>query len=92
MLGSLGNTWVKREARRGRFSLSPTGDQAPAGSRDIPGSRDWTKIPIPGLLKIKSRDFLGFGKAQMTMFSKTFIGFQTTLESFGDSQNLSKSI
>ena len=29
MLGSLGNTWVKREARRGRFSLSPTGDHEP---------------------------------------------------------------
>ena len=28
-----------------------------------------------GFLKIKSRDFSGFGKAQNTMFSKTFIGF-----------------
>ena len=74
------------------FNVFCPPDQAPAGSRDIPGSRDWTKIPIPGLLKIKSRDFLGFGKAQKTMFSKTFIGFQTTLESFGDSKSLSKSI
>ena len=31
--------------------------QCPAGSRKIPGSRDQTQIPIPGLLKIKSRDF-----------------------------------
>ena len=45
-----------------------------------------------GFLKIKSRDFSGFGKAQNTMFSKTFIGFKTTLESFRDSQNLSMSI
>ena len=64
--------------------------QAPAGSRDISGSRDWTQIPIPGFLKTKSRDFSGFGKAFKTMFLKTFIGFQTTLEYFGDSQNLSK--
>ena len=28
-------------------------DQAPAGSQD------WTEIPIPGFLKIKSRDFFG---------------------------------
>ena len=27
-------------------------DQAPAGSRDIPGSRDFFKIPIPGFSKI----------------------------------------
>ena len=76
------------------FNCEILGDdrQAPAGSRDIPGSQDWTKIPIPGLLKIESRDFSGFGKAQKTMFSKTYIGFQTTLESVGDSQNLSKSI
>ena len=33
-------------------------DQAPAGSRDIPGSRDWPPIPIPGFLKIKSQDFI----------------------------------
>ena len=59
-------------------TLGGGGGQAPAGSRDIPGSRDWTEIPIPGFLKIKSRDFSGFGKAQKTMFSKTFIGFQTT--------------
>ena len=26
--------------------------QAPAGSRDIPGSRDFFKIPIPGFSKI----------------------------------------
>ena len=65
------------------------GVQAPAGSRDIPGSRDWTEIPIPGFLKIKSRDFSGFSKAQKTIFSKTFNGFQTTLGSFGDSLKLS---
>ena len=69
-----------------------TAVQAPAGSRDIPGSRDRTEIPIPGLVKIKSRDFSGFGKAPNAMFSKIFIGFQTNLTSFGDSQNLSKSI
>ena len=75
------------------FDTFDQGDeQAPAGSRDIPGSRDWTEIPIPGFLKIESRDFSGFCKAQKKMFSKTFIGFQTTLESFGDSLNLSKSI
>ena len=72
--------------------LAACGGQAPAGSRDIPGSRDWTEIPIPGFVKIKSRDFSGFGKAQNTMFSKIFIGFQTNLKYFGDSQNLSKSI
>ena len=66
--------------------------QASAGSRDIPGSRNWTEIPIPGFLKIKSWDFSGFCKAQKTMLSKTCIGFKTTLESFGDSYNLSKSI
>ena len=27
-------------------------EQAPAGSRDIPGSRDFFKIPIPGFSKI----------------------------------------
>ena len=27
-------------------------DQAPAGSRDIPGSRDFFKIPIPGFSEI----------------------------------------
>ena len=64
--------------------------QAPAGSRDIPGSRDWTQIPIPGFLKTKSRDFLGFGKAFKAMLLKTFVGFQTTFEYFWDSQNLSK--
>ena len=48
-------------------------DQAPAGSRD------WTEIPIPGFLKMKSRDFLGFFIAHKTIFAKTFIGFQTSL-------------
>ena len=75
-----------------RFFHLVTQWQAPAGFRDILGSRDWTKIPIPGFLKIKSRDFSGFDKAQQTMFPNTLIGFQTTLESFGDSKNFSKSI
>ena len=36
-----------------------TQDQAPAGSRNISGSRDFFKIPIPGFSKIWSRDFSG---------------------------------
>ena len=32
--------------------LDMSEDQAPAGSRDIPGSRDFFKIPIPGFSKI----------------------------------------
>ena len=44
--------------------------QAPAGSRD------WTEIPIPGFLKIKSRDFSGFGRAQKTMFQRLLLVFR----------------
>ena len=50
-------------------SVPPPG---PCGIPGIPGSRDWTQIPIPGFLKIKSRDFSGYGMAHKTMFSNTF--------------------
>ena len=50
-------------------------DQAPAGSRDIPGSRDWPPIPIPGFLKIKSRDFSGFLYSTQDNVCKDFYWF-----------------
>ena len=56
----------------------------------LAGSRDFQLIKILGFLKIKSRDFSGFGIAQKTMFTKTFICFQTASGSFLYSQNLSK--
>ena len=42
---------IVQEKREGWVGLVPCG-QAPAGSRDIPGSRDFFKIPIPGFSKI----------------------------------------
>ena len=64
--------------------------QCPAGSRKIPGSRDWTWIPIPGFLKIKSRDFSGFWYSTEDDVYKDFYLFQTASGSFLYSQNLSK--
>ena len=58
------------------FLLILSQEQAPAGSRDIPGSRDWTEIPIPGFLKMKSQDFSGFGIAQNTMFQRLLLVFR----------------
>ena len=49
--------------------------QCPAGSRKIPGSRDWTSIPIPGFLKIQSRDFSGFGYSTEDDVYKDFYMF-----------------
>ena len=37
------------------------------------GSRDWTRIPISGFLKIKSRDF---DIVYKTMFSKRFLVYR----------------
>ena len=55
------------------------GDQCPAGSRKIPGSRDWTSIPIPGLLKIQSRDFSGFWYSTEDNVYKDFYTFSDSL-------------
>ena len=55
----------------------PPPTAGPCGIPGIPGSRDWTQIPIPGFLKMKSRDFSGFGTAHKTMISNTFIDFQS---------------
>ena len=65
----------------------PGGDFAPqqtplqwlAICRDIPGSRDWTQIRIPGYWKIKSRDFSGLIISNKTMILKIFIQFWTNL-------------
>ena len=57
------------------WNIANGGDQAPAGSRDIPGSRDWPPIPIPGFLKIKSRDFLGFLYSTQDNVCKDFYWF-----------------
>ena len=40
--------------------------------------------------KLNPRIFRDFGIAHKTMFSKRFLGFQTTLEAFEDSLNLSE--
>ena len=53
--------------------------QCPAGSRKIPGSRDWTSIPIPGLLKIQSRDFSGFWYSTEDNVYKDFYTFSDSL-------------
>ena len=58
---------------------SAPAEQAPAGSRDIPGSRDWSQIPIPGFWKMISRDSLGFIISNRRMISKAFIGFWTKI-------------
>ena len=55
--GALGIwVWLGRlataEERQGAMRLLCHRHQAPAGSRDIPGSRDFFKIPIPGFSKI----------------------------------------
>ena len=47
----------------------------PPGPSEIPGSRDWTQIPIAGFWKIKSRNFLGLIILNKTLISTTCIGF-----------------
>ena len=54
-------------------------EQCPAGSRKIPGSWDWTSIPIPGLLKIQSRDFSGFWYSTEDNVYKDFYTFSDSL-------------
>ena len=38
---------------------SPARAQRPIGKQAPAKSRNWTQIPIPGFVKVKSRDYLG---------------------------------